>query len=157
MSKTPHRRSTTTRIAVTRSTDATPVKGNLLKVSEPAFISLVNSPANQRPFPVIRSDDQAGKAGATKTRRAKRNDNPVLSLIFPVGYAEADVLETLDKFDMDGYSVAEADGCFVATRSDLQSTANINTKKIRLTSDGIMASVEASDNEGTAPTDEIVV
>lgn len=125
------------------------VEGNLVKVTDPAFISLVGKPANQRPFPVIRSAD--GKT-APRVTRTKRDDSPVLMITFPADYDEADVGEALDLYGMSGYTVISEGGSFVAVRSDLQSVAKVaelSPSTIRLTSDGIIASINA---EQFAPT-----
>ncbi len=121
---------------ITRSAVAT---GNLVKIAEPQFLSLVGKPANQRPFPIIRSQ-QPGRVA-----RTKRGDNAVLMLTFPEGYTEDDAARTLANFSMTGYSVSTDGTSVYAHRSDLQSVAKVVEMKpheIRITSDGVIAMVD---------------
>ncbi len=125
---------------ITRSAD-----GNLVQVATPAFLSLVGKPANQRPFPVIRSADAAPTIVNGRVARTKRGSDAVLMLTFPDGYTEEMVIAVLLDFGMDGYTIlVEGDMC-CAVRSDLQSIAKVTemaAPQIRLTSDGVVASVD---------------
>lgn len=114
--------------------------GNLVKIAKPEFLSLVGKPANQRPFPVIRSAD-AGK----RVTRTKRGDNAVLMLTFPPGYDEVQVATMVSEFGMVGYEISTDGDRYYARRSDLQSIAKVEEMKpqaIRITSDGVMAAVD---------------
>lgn len=102
--------------------------GNLVKVGEAKFLSLVGLPANQRPFQVIRSQ-----------KPVQRGETAILMLTLPDDYTEEDALGVIAMFDMDGYSVvADSDGHYCICRNDLQSVAKVEALKpaeLRLTDD----------------------
>ena len=141
---------------VQRSADTTPVGGNLLKIGTPAFISLVGKPANQRAFSVVRSANEVQAVvddePVNRIKRTRRSDNPVMMLTFPDDYDEDDVNSALTTYGMTGYNVSQtADGVYCAMRSDLQSIAGKAANKIRITSDGITAHIEAITATPTGP------
>ena len=138
---------TETRIRrVRRSDDA--VNGNLVRVGTPKTLTLTAKPANQRPFPVVRSDNGETMTTPTTAKRvartAKRSDeNPVLKLTFPAGYTQDDVNQILIEYDMTGYVVKLEGTQYIAVRSDLQSIANPTTD-IKLNDAGVIASLDAN-------------
>lgn len=122
---------------------ATPGMGNMVRVEEPTAVTLTGSPANQRPFQVIRSDPAA--TAAKRVGRVRRTDSPVLAITFPANYTEAEVAATLQEYEMSSYVVSQdAAGIFSAIRNDLQSLANIQRTDIKLNADGVIASLDAS-------------
>ncbi len=132
---------------VRRSMDDTPVDGNLLSIDTPKFISIVGRPANQRPFVAIRSEPESTPAAPTRTVRAKRtlrSDQAIMMLTFPATYTEDQALGAVQNFGLDDYNVTFNGTNYVAVRSDtdLQSVAK-SSSQIRLTSDGVMASLSA--------------
>jgi hypothetical protein len=145
------RRNSMTTKRITRSAS---VDGNMVKLASPGFLSLVGKPANQRPFPVIRSAD----AAKGRIARTKRGESAVLMLMFPEGYGEDEVNACLIDYGMDGYTiVCEAD-IYYACRSDLQSVAKVTELKpsqVRLTSDGIVASVDPEQYQPKAAANSI--
>lgn len=130
--------------------DDTPVEGNLVRVTKPKALSLVGLPANQTGFKVLRSDE--GTTPGSKTqgekmnaviRRTKRSDaGPVLRLTFPEGTTEEGVASALKEYGMEGYTIAQEGGLYVATRSDLKSISRSDTMDIKLSDDGLIATVQ---------------
>lgn len=127
--------------------DSTPQEGNLVRVQKPKFLSLVDLPANQTGFKVVRSDSEKGEPIVKPTiKRTRRSEtNPVMQLTFPAGSTAETVAATLEEFGMTSYKVQEVDGVFLALRSDLQSIANLPVTTIKLTGEGIMATVSRAD------------
>ena len=93
-------------------------EGNLVKIKEAKFLSLVGLPANETGFKVVRSKDAKPEDKPTDqpttgtpivkptVRRTRRSDaSPVLALAFPEGTTEADVTKTLGEFGLAGYKV----------------------------------------------------
>lgn len=134
-------------------TDATPRPGNLVRVETPAFLSLVGLPANQTGFKVVRSDTTKGETQMSKStkapiarRVARRSEtNPIMALAFPSEYTPEAVAETLKQFGMTGYTVETVEGVVTARRADLQSIAKEGTTTVKLTSDGVVATIARSD------------
>lgn len=133
-------------------------EGNLVRPIETAkkhkkFVTLTNRPANERPFVVVRSasdDEQTEVAAPPAAKRivrpAKRSENPVLSIIFPVEYTKEEVLAILLEYAMTDYTITGGEnGCYCATRSDLQSIADRTTTSIKLNSDGVIAMIDANE------------
>lgn len=130
--------------------------GNMVRIGTPKAITLTARPANERPYQVIRSDEQASQESNTAapapapvarrvTRNVRRSDNPVIMLTFPVGFTEDDVSAALVEFEMTTYTVQCDDaGIYTALRSDLQSIANIQRTDIKLNAAGVIASLDAS-------------
>ena len=88
-------------------------------------------------------------------RRARRSEaGPVLRLTFPAGTLEADVATALAAYGLDGYTVAEAEGVFTATRSDLKSISPDTTMQIKLSDDGLMATVTRQATPKANPEDK---
>lgn len=127
--------------------DSTPQEGNIVRVQKPKFLSLVDLPANQTGFKVVRSDSEKGEPVVKPTiKRTRRSEsNPVMQLTFPEGSTAETVAAALEEFGMSSYKIKEVDGVFLAIRSDLQSIANLPVTTIKLTSDGIMATVSRAD------------
>ncbi len=133
------------------------VEGNLVRpIDDPKkrqkFLTLTNRPANERPFVVVRSEQEEANPAATPrariVRAAKRSDNPVLSVSFPADYTEDTVKGILAEYSMDDYRLdTAADGTFVAMRADLQSIADVTTTAIRLNSDGVTALLNAAEHQ----------
>lgn len=129
------------------------VEGNLIKVKKPKFVSLVGTPANQRAFSVVRSDDtgEEEQTAATaapvvpRVRRTKRSVNPVLALTFPKDYSEDDVASALTTFAMDDYKLKLEDGQYVAIRSDLKSISTENVTTVKINGDGVTATLDTTD------------
>lgn len=140
------------------------VKGNVVKVLEPKALTLVGTPANQRSFSIIRSDQGENTVATNSTtpknvvRRQRRSDaqNPILSVSFPEGTSLDAAATTLDTFGLSGFTVAEDGGKVVAKRSDA-TDSNAPTSTIVLTPDGITAQVKRSDSEPAATSGKIGV
>lgn len=146
---------------ITRSSDVIDTReadGNLIRVLKPGRVSLVERPANQRGFSVLRSDTTATakpKPAPTPkvpaTRRVRRTDNasPVLAVTFPEGTTEDSAQASLVEFGMDGYRLENKDGVIRAFRSDLQSIAPETSVDVPLGA-GVVATVTRT--AGMAPT-----
>jgi hypothetical protein len=118
--------------------------GNLVTIGTPKALTLCDVPANQRPFPVIRSDEGAPAAKPPRIVRAKRSVNPVLGLTFPAGTTEDDAVALLATFEMSDYTLmVDEQGAYTAIRSDLQSIAT-ETTDIKINKEGVVARVDAS-------------
>lgn len=126
--------------------DATPVAGNLIRPVKPQFLSLVNKPANQTAFKVMRSAQ--GETPMTKmlrrTRRSDVSSSPVLRLTFPEGSTVETAAEALATYGMEGYTVQEDGGRIVALRSDLKSFSPDDAVQIKLSEAGLIADVQRS-------------
>jgi hypothetical protein len=77
---------------------------NLSRIAQPKFISLVDRPANQIAFKVVRS--QSEHVPAARKTRIKRND-PLMELIFPDTMNEEDINLYLSTYGMEGYSLEQ--------------------------------------------------
>ena len=130
--------------------DTTLVEGNLVKVKKPKYISIVGLPANQTGFKVVRSDEGEKPMSNVVVRRTRRSEqSPVLRLTFPQGMDEQTVNESLKAYGLTGYNVENKDGVFIATRADLKSVSTESTQEIKLSEDGLVATVaRASTLEG---------
>jgi phenylpyruvate tautomerase PptA (4-oxalocrotonate tautomerase family) len=154
--KPPRRVHTIERSAVV---DDTPVAGNLTTIKTPKGISLVESPANQTGFKVLRDAEGAPTepVAAEPTparplvRRARRSEaSPVMRLSFPAGTSSADVEASLKTYGMQGYKVTEENGVYVALRADLTSISKDQTLDIKLTEAGLVATVARQDSATNA-------
>lgn len=126
--------------------DSTPVPGNMVRVQKPKFISLVGAPANQVGFKVLRNDTGEQNMINPVLRRTRRSDpSPVLRLTFPSGVDEAGATELLATYGLSGYTLAESGGVYTATRSDLKSISEGRTIQIKLSDDGLTATVARQD------------
>lgn len=122
--------------------DPTPTEGNLVEVRKPKFITLVGKPANQTGFKVVRSDKGEPPMSQAVVRRTRRSETgPVLRLTFPAGTEESSVNESLKQYGLTGYTVQSEGGVFTATRSDLKSISPETTMQIKLSEDGLIATV----------------
>lgn len=75
-------------------------------------------------------------------RRTRRSETgPVLRLTFPAGTEESSVNESLKQYGLTGYTVQSEGGVFTATRSDLKSISSDTTMQIKLSEDGLIATV----------------
>lgn len=132
--------------------DSSVAEGNLVAVKKPKFISLVGHPANQTGIKVLRNDqDTKGITNmSTLLRRTRRSDvkSPVMRLAFPEGTDEAGVAARLQEFGMSDYKVEKEGDYYVAIRSDLKSISKETTMEIKLSDDGLIATVARQD---TAP------
>lgn len=140
--------------------DTKPVLGQVVRVKEPKFLSLVSKPANQTAFRIVRSDNTGANMPASKkptVKRLKRSApvaNPVLRLAFPEGTTEEAVTAALTNFGMDGYVISQSDGIFLATRSDVQSIAPEDTEVLLLNEDGLTATIQRSDKQPSSAAPE---
>lgn len=129
--------------------DSSVAEGNLVAVKKPKFISLVGHPANQTGLKVIRNDqDTKGITNmSTLLRRTRRSDvkSPVMRLAFPEGTDEAGVAARLQEFGMTDYKVEKEGNYYVAIRSDLKSISKETTMEIKLSDDGLIATVARQD------------
>lgn len=132
--------------------DTKPVVGQVIRVKDPKFLSLVKKPANQTAFRIVRGDTTGATMPNSKKPTIKRLQrsapvaNPVLRLAFPSGTTEEAVATALENFGMAGnYTVTEVDGIFLATRSDVQSIAPETTETLLLNEEGLTATVQRSD------------
>lgn len=123
--------------------DPSPIEGNLVEVRKPKFITLVGKPANQTGFKIVRSDKGETPMSQAVVRRTRRSETgPVLRLTFPTGTDENAVSESLKQYGLSGYTVQKSDaGVFTATRSDLKSISPDATMQIKLSEDGLIATV----------------
>lgn len=133
--------------------DSTVVEGNLVKIKTPKFITMVNAPANQTGFKIVRSTEGETKMQGAIVRRTRRSTetSPVLRLTFPAGTEEATVTEALTSYGMKEYRVEQADGVYTATRADLKSISKDATTEIKLTEAGLMATVARQEASVEAP------
>lgn len=131
--------------------------GNLVRVQQPKFLSVVGKPANRIAFKVVRSDSEKGNSmKPVVIRRTRRSDpSPILRMTFPAAYSDEQVTEQMKTFGLTGYNVARSEAGVIATRSDLQSIATELTS-IRLTEDGIVAEV-ARTEQPTNPKSAVAV
>lgn len=131
--------------------DAAPVEANLIKLKTPSTISLVDYPANQIAFKVLRSDKGAKKVAQPVIRRAKRSDpGPVLRLVFPEGVTEEVAKTSLAEFGMEGYRIEVTDQAVIAIRADLKSVSPENTTDIKLNAQGLIATIARADTPAPA-------
>ena len=131
-----------TRIQRADVVDPTPVEGNLVEVKKAKFITLVGKPANQTGFKVVRSDKGEPPMSQAVVRRTRRSETgPVLRLTFPAGADEKSVNESLQQYGLTGYTVQSEGGVFTATRADLKSISPDTTMQIKLSEDGLIATV----------------
>ena len=132
--------------------DTTPGEGNLVRVKTPKFLSLVDIPANQVGFKVLRSDLGENPMSKQIIRRTRRSDaNPVLRLTFPADTTEADVNAALQSYGLDGYTVANTEGIYTATRADLKSISNEKVQQIKLSDAGLVATIARQETGVEAP------
>lgn len=136
------------------------VAGNeIVGVKKANFITLVDWPANQRAFSVLRSDKEENQVSkpANRVTRTRRSDaNPVQALSFPVTYTDEQVNEHLKSYDMESYVVQRSDDSVIALRSDLQSIADDATA-MTLTEDGVVAYVNRSEQQATPGKTQLAV
>lgn len=147
----------TTTVKRSIGADTTPVAGNLLSVQTPAYVSLVGRPANQRPFTVIRNDDNntegAAKRDIKRVSRTRRSDNSILVVNFPAAYDEGAAKTTIETFGLVDYTLSHNGTNYLATRSDidLQSIAK-DAASVRVTSDGVTVTLDPNAYTEKAPT-----
>lgn len=117
-------------------------------VSKARFLTLCKTPANQRSFSVLRSEDDNVNTKSRVSRTRRSDNTAVQQLLFPHGYTEETVAAALTQYGMDTYTVEAAeDGTFTARRSDLQSIAMEEVNQIKLTDDGVVAFVARAEGE----------
>ena len=96
---------------------------SLMSLEKPEFISLVEKPANQTGFKVIRNqsgaDNMAYKDRNRRTRVRKRSDKGLLAIEFPEGVSREDAEEIFDSFGLgEDYILDVADdGTYYARRT----------------------------------------
>lgn len=135
--------------------DSTPTEGNLVRVQTPKFISLVGLPANQVAFKVLRNDTGESKMTNPLLRRARRSDSsPVLRLTFPSGVDETAASALLTTYGLSGYTLEQSGEVLTATRADLKSISPEKTMQIKLSDDGLFATVARQDAGLEAPGDK---
>jgi hypothetical protein len=150
-----------------RRDDGDALVGNIITgVKEANFISLVKRPANQRAISIIRSEQEDTEVSTTtkaptttRVNRAKRSDAaPVAKVTFPATYTDEAVTATLAAYGLSSFEVARSDESIVASRSDLKSIAIDTLTDIKLTADGIVASVVRADGvEATSGKKELAL
>lgn len=122
--------------------DASLQTGNLVRLKDPNKLTLVGSPANQTGFKVLRSDEGEKPMSPPVIRRTRRSEaSPVLRLSFPEGHTDATVAEALKTYGLSGYRIEEVEGVFTATRADLQSISEDTTVEVKLSDEGLTATV----------------
>lgn len=128
-------------------------EGNLVTIRTPKFLSVVGLPANKRAFGIVRSEPSNATPGDSNmkpqvVRRQRRSDpSPILRMVFPQTYSDEQVAEKMTAFGLSGYDVQRSEaGDVVATRGDLKSISTEDTTEIRLTTDGIKATVQRMDS-----------
>lgn len=111
-------------------------------VKSAKFISLVNSPANQRAFSVIRADGGV----ILRTRRNDKNSS-IHMVTFPAdGYDETKAKEYIAGLGLGAHTVSLEEGALVAKRSDLQTIAKDDLLPVKVTEDGVTLWVERMAN-----------
>lgn len=133
-------------------------------VVTPQFVTVTKTPANRRPFKLIRKDteDAMSKANkpvvAPRSPRVRRSDatNKVLGIVFPLGTAEDTAVTRLDDLGFNeaaGYTISvDDDGLIQARRSDIPEGAR--TSEMVISEDGVRAIVvraEAADAPESQP------
>lgn len=111
----------------------------LLKLIEPTFLSLVDSPANRTGFKIVRSAQPTeGNMAHTdrniRQRVTKRTDSGLLSIQFPAGVGEAEAHELMSAMALgDDYElVANDDGSYVARRKELEESGMDDSVPVEL-------------------------
>jgi len=134
-------------------------EGNLVRVKEPKFLSLVGKPANKMAFKVVRSDEEGEEPMKQPVvRRQRRSEpSPILRMQFPEGYTDEQVTAQMQAFGLTGYTVEKAADGIIATRSDLKSISPDASVSIKLTADGIMATVARTDTPAENPKSQLAV
>lgn len=131
---------------------STQVEGMLISgIQEANFVSLVGKPANRRAFSLIRQEGTpVSSTTSTRQTRTKRSDeSKVAALTFPATFTDEQVNDTLTAYGLTGLTVTRSDNAVVAERSDLQSISKDRLSDIKLTEDGITATVVRSEGEST--------
>jgi len=131
------------------------VEGNLVTVDDPAFITLVKKPANQRAFGILRSaqeDDKVSKPASkrvSRTRRSEGADN-LVRISLPGSLDEAGVTETLASYGLSNFTVtrSEDDTSWVAQNPGAINCTDVTTVNL---ADGIVAQIKRT--EETEPTE----
>lgn len=134
-------------------------EGNLVRVKEPKFLSLVGKPANKMAFKVVRSDKEGEEPMKQPVvRRQRRSEpSPILRMQFPDGYTDEQVTTQMQAFGLTGYTVEKAAEGIIATRSDLKSISPDASVSIKLTADGITATVARTDTLAENPKSQLAV
>lgn len=129
-------------------------------------MSLVGKPANMISFKVVRSRDGNGTVDKTPEklmttpviRRSRRSDpSPIMRLTFPGTYTDEQVTQQLGAWGLSGYNVSRSDDKILATRADLQSSADLDSTQIKLTEDGVVAEVARSASPAPNPSERVKV
>lgn len=111
-------------------------KGQVAKLVEPEFLSVVKSPSNRTGFKIIRSAE--GTDRVVRTRK-KRSDSNLLSIDLPMGVTLAQAQEILELFDLsEDYDIVSTGDQFVLMRKG--SDPEADTVAISL-GEGIIANV----------------
>ena len=138
-----------------KATRGAAVEGNLTTINTPHWLSVVRKPANQRSFVIVRDAEgrevhskrvpRADPKPAPRKPSRRSATNPVIAITFPQGIDEENARAALGRFGYDSYALTLNDaGAWVAVREDL-TLATIpaeSTSQIRLTGDGVVATIE---------------
>ncbi len=95
---------------------------SFVKLIDPKFLSLVNSPANKTGFKVIRDDDGHTMKIRQRFLNKRSDQSSLLAITLPSSIGEAEAVELMEFFNLgDDYSVfATEDGDYVLRRADAE-------------------------------------
>lgn len=94
---------------------------SLMALEQPEFLSLVEKPANQSSFKIIRNEDKTMAYRDRNRRiRKKRSDSGLLSIEFPYGVTQEEAEEIFDAFGLgEEYVLTQRDdGTYYAVRAN---------------------------------------
>lgn len=134
-------------------------EGNLVRVKDPKFLSLVGKPANKMAFKVVRSDTEGETPMKTPVvRRQRRNEpSPIMRVQFPLTHTDEQVTSQMQAFGLVGYVVEKTDSAILATRADLKSISPETTVAVKLTADGVIATVSRGEQETPNPKSHLAI
>jgi hypothetical protein len=114
-------------------------KGQIARIVEPEYLSIVKSPSNRTGFKIIRSADNTDRV---MRFRKKRSDTGLLSIDLPAGVSLDQAQSILELFDLgEDYEIAESGGVYSLIRKG--SDMSVDTVTINL-GEGIFANVASS-------------
>jgi hypothetical protein len=115
-------------------------KGQIARIVEPEYLSIVKSPSNRTGFKIIRSADNT--TDRVMRFRKKRSDTGLLSIDLPAGVSLDQAQSILELFDLgEDYEIAESGGVYSLIRKG--SDMSVDTVTINL-GEGIFANVASS-------------
>lgn len=93
----------------------------LASLVEPKFLSLVDLPANQTAFKILRADKDPAAPVIPRIRRiTKRSDSPLIELLFPAGMDEDTIKEYADAFGLSDYTVSKEGDSYVLRKDGVK-------------------------------------